>query len=320
MLSWEARPCHGSVLSLHYSPGQSPLHRWDARCKLLAVIVVSLLLWRAFPLTLAGFSLILATTFRLARLPARTMLKELRSWLGLLLVFFVMHAGFTPGAPPLTLPWIPCSKPGLIQGALACWRLGLLLGYAVLFTATTRPRSVRAAITWCLQPFKFLPANRIAFMASLTMRLVPMVLDHLAEVKEAHQARLGNLIRHPVRRSKYLILPLFRRTLLQGDELALALAARGYGEAARWICRDCLTGKCFRCCCCAWRGFAKSGAWANGSTGILHRFEGNPNRPSEGLSRGFLQSRCVLEGCPRVGHVGLRYAAVIRCTFRMAGE
>jgi biotin transport system permease protein len=217
-------------LAFHYSPGHSLLHCWDARCKLLAVIVVSLLLWRAFALSLAGFSLILAATSRLARLPSRAMLKELRSWFGLLLVFFVMHAGFTPGAPPPALPWIPCSQQGLTQGALACWRLGLLLGYAALFTATTRPRSLREAITWCLLPFKFLPANRIAFMVSLTLRLLPMVLDQLAEVKEAHQARLGNLGRRPLRRSKHLMLPLFRRTLIQGDDLALALAARGYRE------------------------------------------------------------------------------------------
>ena len=112
----------------------------------------------------------------------------------------------------------------------ACWRLGLILCYSVLFTFVTRPREVQDAVVWYLKPFPFLPARRIALMISLTIRFLPLILDRAEEVRAAERSRLGDLRKNPLLRARYFLLPVFRRSLLRANEMAVSLAARGYRE------------------------------------------------------------------------------------------
>jgi energy-coupling factor transporter transmembrane protein EcfT len=115
-------------------------------------------------------------------------------------------------------------------GILTFWRLGLILSNAVLFTAVTRPRELRDALIWLLKPVPFLPERSVGLMVSLTMRFFSLILDQAEEVHLAHKVRLGDQIKNPFRRAKFLGLPLLRRSLSQAEEITLALAARGYRD------------------------------------------------------------------------------------------
>jgi biotin transport system permease protein len=108
--------------------------------------------------------------------------------------------------------------------------LGLIFGYAVLFTAVTRPRELRDALIWIIRPVPFLPDRRIGLMVSLTLRFFSRTLDWVEEVSLAHQARLGDQNKNPFRKAKLLALPVLRRSLLEVEEVTFALAARGYRE------------------------------------------------------------------------------------------
>jgi biotin transport system permease protein len=216
-------------LTFHYYPGRSLLHRWDARCKLLGMLLLGLQVFQVRCFALTALSVTLCGAFLVSRLPV-AFFRELRGWGFMLLVIFCVHAVFTPGSRFTELPWLPVSPPGLRRGALVVWRLGLMLGFASLFTAVTRPRELIESLSWFLYPFRFLPARRIAFMATLTMRFLPLILDELEEVRQANKARLGERRRNPARRVKHLLLPVLRRSFARADELALALAARGYRE------------------------------------------------------------------------------------------
>jgi biotin transport system permease protein len=67
-------------------------------------------------------------------------------------------------------------------------------------------------------------------MVSLTLRFFSIILDQAEEVRLAHKARLGDLIKNPVRRAKFLALPLVRRSFSHAEEVTLALAARGFRD------------------------------------------------------------------------------------------
>jgi energy-coupling factor transporter transmembrane protein EcfT len=67
-------------------------------------------------------------------------------------------------------------------------------------------------------------------MVSLTMRFFSLILDQAEEVHLAYKVRLGDQIKNPFRRAKFLGLPLLRRSLSQAEEITLALAARGYRD------------------------------------------------------------------------------------------
>jgi energy-coupling factor transporter transmembrane protein EcfT len=67
-------------------------------------------------------------------------------------------------------------------------------------------------------------------MVSLTLQFFSIILDQAEEVLLAHKARLGDRNKNPFRRAKFLGLPLLRRSLLQSEDMTLALVARGYRD------------------------------------------------------------------------------------------
>jgi energy-coupling factor transporter transmembrane protein EcfT len=166
----------------------------------------------------------------LSRLPLRQFFRDFWIWAILLMGLFLFQAFFTPGSGLSTFPWLPISKEGLHLGILSCWRLGLILSYAVLFTAVTRPRELKDTVIWLLKPIPFVPEHRVGLMVSLTLRFFSIILDQAEEVRLAHKARLGDQNGNPFRKAKFLALPLLRRSFSRAEDVTLAIAARGYRD------------------------------------------------------------------------------------------
>jgi biotin transport system permease protein len=217
-------------IALHYFPGTSSLHRWDARCKFFGLLMITTTLLQSKMTWLIFDSFLLMGVFILSRLPLRQFFRELKTWLIFLFVLFLFQTFFSQGSRLSALPWLPLSKEGILLGGFTCWRLGLILGYAVLFTAITRPREIQDTLIWLLKPIPFLPERRIGLMVSLTLRFFTSILDQFEEVRLAHKVRLGDQIRNPFRRAKFLALPLLRRSFSRAEDVTLALAARGYRD------------------------------------------------------------------------------------------
>lgn len=213
---------------LHYFPGNSPLHRWDARCKFFGLLIITATLLQSKITWLIFDSTLLMGLLILSRLPLRQFFRDFRIWAIFLFALFLFQAFFTPGLRVSAFPWLPASQDGLRLGSLTCWRLGLILSFSILFTAMTRPRELQDALIWLLKPVPFLPERRIGLMVSLTLRFFSIILDQADEVRLAHKARLGDQNKNPFRRAKFLALPLLRRSFSRAEDVTLALAARGY--------------------------------------------------------------------------------------------
>jgi len=175
-------------------------------------------------------SLILIGLFILSRFPLNQFFREFRLWAILLFILFFFQILFSEGTRLSFLPWLSISKEGLALGGISVWRLGLILCYATLFTAVTRPREVQDAIAWFVKPVPFLSERRIGLMVSLTIRFFSIILDGAEEIRLAHKARLGDQKKNPLRKMKFLALPLLRRSFSKAEEVTLALAARGYRD------------------------------------------------------------------------------------------
>ncbi len=217
-------------IALHYFPGHSLLHRWDGRCKFLGLLMITFTLLRSSVSWLTFDSILLTGLLILSRLPLGRFFRELWSWIALLFALFLFQAFFTPGLPFSFSSWLPVTQEGVRLGGFACWRLALILGYAVLFTAITRPREVQDTLIWILKPFPLFRGRRIGLMVSLTIRFFSIILDQADEVRLAHHARLGDLKKNPVRKAKFLALPLLRRSFSRAEDVTLALAARGFRD------------------------------------------------------------------------------------------
>ena len=217
-------------IALHYFPGNSSLHHWDARCKFFGLLMITATLLQSRIAWLLFDSTLLMGLLILSRLPLGQFFRDFRIWAIFLFALFLFQAFFTPGPQISAFPWLPISQDGLRLGSLTCWRLGLILSFSILFTAITRPRELQDALIWLLKPVPFLPERRIGLMVSLTLRFFSIILDQADEVRLAHKARLGDQNKNPFRRAKFLALPLLRHSFARAEEVTLALVARGYRD------------------------------------------------------------------------------------------
>ncbi len=214
-------------LALHYIPTNSILHRWDPRCKLIGLIIITASLLNSRISLLILNSFLLSFTFLLARLSLKKVLKDLRSFMILISLIFLFQILLSPGQ---RIGFLPISKEGLIIGISVAWRLFILIGFAVTFTSITRPKELRDAIIWFLKPFPFIPGRRIGLMISLAMKFLSRILDQAEEVRLANRARFGEFCKNPFKKIKFLTLPIFRRSILDAEEVTFSLATRGYNE------------------------------------------------------------------------------------------
>jgi biotin transport system permease protein len=184
----------------------------------------------------AGAGGLTVTIFALAvglgglKIPPGTLIRSLRWVVMFFLVIVIIRAVGTPGHVVGSWGGIEVTRQGLAQGGLICGRLLAVVLLSLLFVATTKPGEIKAAIQWLLRPLPLVPENRAAVMISLMVRFIPVMIHQAAEHRDAARARGIEGNRNPLRRLRFASLPLFRRTVLSADRLALAMASRCYSE------------------------------------------------------------------------------------------
>jgi biotin transport system permease protein len=127
------------------------------------------------------------------------------------------------GTPVLVLVALAQGLGGDWLGGFAtAVRLATLLLLAGLVTLTTRQSDMVDAIAAALRPLRHfgLKPDALALALSLALRLLPLIAEEAALVRDAQRAR--GLDRHPVA----LFVPLIVRVLKMGDDLAEAIDAR----------------------------------------------------------------------------------------------
>lgn len=217
-------------LALHYLPGRSPLHLWDGRCKLVGLPLVTGSLLFEDPYLLLLPTILFIGLQILSGTGVRPVYRTFLSWLPILLLLFVVRAFTATGSVVRGMGWVPATLDSLAGAGLMCWRMTLIILYGVLFTAVTKPNDMRDALISLFRPVPLIPEKRVATMTTMTIRFFTILLDLIHEVRLANSARLGDRVRRPLRAIKCLMLPVIRRSLRRADDMALALAARGYRE------------------------------------------------------------------------------------------
>jgi energy-coupling factor transporter transmembrane protein EcfT len=215
----------------HYWPGNSIFHRMDGRIKLLCMVLLSIT--AGVVIEIPDFiilTIVLVVVFIGARLPGMVILKEMRYFAFWMLVIILTHSFSVPGAPILLLPIGKLTREGLMSGLLFVWRLMLMIIIGTIFTGTTSLSNLRNIIEWFLRLIPFLPASRVATILSLTFKQIPLIFDRASEILDAQRSRCIENRHHPLRRIRFLMVPLFLRIFSQADEIAYAMEARCYSE------------------------------------------------------------------------------------------
>jgi len=212
-----------------FHPGDSWLHRFDARGKLLLLPLLIMVTFRV-----AGFSLLLPALLgivlaEISGFGIAALLRGLRPLRWLLVTTVLLHLFMTPGRTLGPFSWL--SYDGLLLGLQNASQLLLAMLFACLLSLTTSPDELASALVSLLQPLRRVgvPVARLAALLSLTLHFVPLLRDEGLAAWRRSGAQLSALKRGPLlergRVAAGLIEPLMLRLADRADQMARRMAA-----------------------------------------------------------------------------------------------
>lgn len=218
-----------------YVPGDSCVHRIDARIKLTLGIafIVALLCGHTFA-SLGIAAAFVFLTYVLARIPAGKALRSLAPLMMIVLIVVVLNLFTQQGGKTLVQLGIFRISMGGVQAAgFMGVRLTVMMLGMSLITLTTPTIELSEAFEKMLAPFaRFgLPAHELGMIMGIALRFMPQFATELATVYHAQVsrgARLSNSPVHGVRMVSSLMIPLFASVFRHAETLSFAMDARCY--------------------------------------------------------------------------------------------
>ena len=205
------------TLSL-YVPVPSPVHRLPAGAKLLALVVVSVVVFAVPTLPVVGSVLagVVLVGLAVAGLAAALLGRQVRAVLWWLLALAVV-TGLVNGAA---------------AAALVVLRLLALVLAAAVVTATTRVTELVAVVEWLCSPLRVFGVRpaRIGLLIAMTLRFIPLVAERAERIREAQAARGGTV--RGIRAWTTTAVPLLVQVLQMAHTVAEALDALGAHDDA----------------------------------------------------------------------------------------
>ncbi|MCR9085596.1 MAG: energy-coupling factor transporter transmembrane protein EcfT [Rhodobacteraceae bacterium] len=193
----------------------TPYHRWPAGPKLLAVCIVTAVMFSAGSIILSGIACLLL--FGLYAVPGRAFLREGVRGFRVLWPFLALIAlwhGIT-GTP--------------LAGVGVALQLLAAVGFANLVTMTSRLDDLADAVTRAASPLRRLGVrpHRFGLALALVVRFTPVLGARGAQLAEAWRARA------PRRVGWQVLAPLALAAIDDADHVAEALRARGGIDASK---------------------------------------------------------------------------------------
>ena len=240
-----------------YNPHPTPMHRIDARCKIVLMIVYSVVLFLVDTWTgIGALTLLFALAAYAARLNIIRAFRQLIPVVVILVLTLVFHsftlqaldpnlvlvgsgpAGIMGNTRPIVLLGNFGFWPaGFVQGCFYSLRIVLLVGASLVLTTTTTSTQLTQALESFLKPFNRLglPTHDIATIISIALRFIPVTIDEFQRIRAAQESRGARFDTGPLfkrlRTWTTVMVPWFVRMYLRADDLAYALDARCYGAA-----------------------------------------------------------------------------------------
>ena len=239
-----------------FIPGDSFIHRLDARAKLIFVFLFIMVVFIAN--NWITYGILLLFTFliiKLSKIKLYFLINGLKPVVFLIIFTFLLHLFFTREGP-IILDWkfIKIYEEGLKQGIFISIRFTVLVVLTSILTLTTTPISITDALEVLLNPLKKwkLPVHELALMMSISLRFIPTLMDETDKIMKAQMARGSDMTTGSMKERMNaivpLLIPLFVSAFKRAEDLATAMEVRGYkgGEGRtryrklEWAFRDTL--------------------------------------------------------------------------------
>ena len=214
----------------------SPLHRMDARMKIIltVVFIVSIFMCKSFEALglMVLFTLIVNI---ISKVPVKMVAKSLKPIVIIVLFTSVLNIFYIRGGTEL-VNWhfIHITSNGLFTALFMAVRIVCLVVVSSLLTYTTTPTMLTDAIERLLSPLKVfkVPVHTLAMMMTLALRFIPTLIEEIDRITNAQKARGADLdsggIKEKIKALIPIIVPLFVSSIRRAYELADAMDCRCY--------------------------------------------------------------------------------------------
>ncbi len=216
-----------------YFPGDTIVHRLDARSKLILVVLYIVALFQAEG-WISYVAVVLATVccMALSKIKPKTIFKGLKPMIFIIVLTAALNIFYTQGTPIIP-GWI-ITWEGIARSVKMILRIILLITGTFLLTYTTSPIALTDGLELLMNPLKKIrvPVHEMTMMMSMALRFIPTLIEETDKIMSAQKARgadfeTGSL----VQRAKALLpvlVPLFVSAFRRADELAVAMESRCY--------------------------------------------------------------------------------------------
>ena len=220
-----------------FFPGNSLLHKLDARFKIILMLAFVILVFFAKNLVSFVYLLLLVALMAIiSGISMKVLLNGLKPILMISIFTAIINLFWTTGDVLLfEFGFIRIYSEGIWRALYMMIRIiCLVMGTSVLLTYTTSPMDLTDALESLLSPLKKIrvPVHEFSMMMSLALRFVPTLIEETEKIINAQKARgadfeSGNLLS----RAKALIpilIPLFISSFSRATDLAVAMECRCY--------------------------------------------------------------------------------------------
>ena len=229
-----------------YFPGNSLLHRFDPRSKILFTVLFIAAIFLCKGLVSYGITLlILLIMIGISKVQPRVFLKGMKPVVFIVVCTAILNLFYTSGTVLWSWGILKITEEGLWKAGFMVLRILMLIACTVLLTYTTSPILLTDGLEKLLRPLKKLnfPVHELSMMMSIALRFIPTLIQETDKIISAQKARgadfdSGNLIQ----KAKALIpilIPLFISSFRRAEELAIAMECRCYhGDEGRTSLRQ----------------------------------------------------------------------------------
>lgn len=219
-----------------YFPGESFIHKLDARAKLIVVFfaLVEIFLCKNF-LSLALIVLFAIVSVAISKISFKVVFKGMKMIYFIIVLTSVLQIFYNDSGTVLLEWWkLKITTGGIFTAIFMAIRIICLILVSSLLTYTTSPTTLTDGISRLLSPLNKIkvPVDTLAMMMTIALRFIPTLIEEIDKIMNAQKARgadldSGNL----VQRAKALVpifIPLFVNSFRRAYELAFAMECRCY--------------------------------------------------------------------------------------------
>lgn len=218
-----------------YFPGNSPIHKLDARMKiiLLIILILSIFLSKNF-LSLLAVLLGVIAMIAISKIPFKTIMKSIKPLAVIIVITALLNLFYGQGEPILELGRLKITMNGIYTAIFMAFRIITLVIISSMLTYTTSPTELTDALESLLKSLKIIKidVHTIAMTMTIALRFIPTLIEEIDKIMSAQKSRGADLDSGGIiQRAKALVpvlIPLFVSSFRRAGELAYAMECRCY--------------------------------------------------------------------------------------------